>query len=214
MRAVATSLLAVARQPLAPHLLWMDGAASHFGGSPSGEFQGHDSCIAGERAPATAARHGAAFYGVTACRAHRCSSTGGGNAASLPVVRGAGIATVLTYHAARLAPVAHSGVPFRNFSRWKAPDCAHLCQPSGPDDLRTSLVYNQIVSGHLFRRRPNATRAEAMPEAGPARAPHAARPAAAACTVVNGCCRRHPRACSSQTHLPNQSGVAMLQTHS
>ena len=73
-------------------------------------------------------------------------------AACVPVVR--------SLHATRRVHVAHPGISFTKEERWTYPDCAHVCSPSGPEELRTALVYNMITTGALLnataRRRTSA----------------------------------------------------------
>ena len=62
---------------------------------------------------------------------------------------------MVSYYATREVHLAHSGVPFRNYSRWTQADCSHVCSPSGPDELRTSLLYYTLVSNPNPNPNPN-----------------------------------------------------------
>lgn len=56
---------------------------------------------------------------------------------------------VHSFHAARQAHVAHPSLRFVNNTRrpsGRHGDCAHLCMPSGPEDLRTTLLYNMLTT--------------------------------------------------------------------
>ena len=48
-------------------------------------------------------------------------------------------------------PHRHPAIAQTNYSRWKQPDCHHVCTASGPDELRVTLLYNMLVAV------PNAT---------------------------------------------------------
>ena len=57
-----------------------------------------------------------------------------------------GVEILHSFHATRTAHVAHSGVRQVNYSRWRHPDCHHVCSPSGPEELRSVLLFNMLLS--------------------------------------------------------------------
>lgn len=166
IRAIAASLVSAVRSGAGatPHVAWIDGMAPHFKKGPDGEFySGVRSCVvAGTRRPVEADSSPAAaeLSRGSHCAARGCVASGVINPVMLPALAAAGVPAVVSYYATREVHLAHSGVPFRNYSRWTQPDCSHVCSPSGPDELRTSLLYNALVSGVLFnateRRRAHA----------------------------------------------------------
>jgi hypothetical protein len=159
LRALAKSYLAASQKVLS-HLIWVDSMASHFLGAPDGEFAhrpvaGHkltrdqtaSSCQIGMDPPIP---YRTDLDSGTACRALKCSAQGSSNVPAAGPMSRAGLAVLHSFHATRLAHVAHSGISFTNHSKTTYPDCMHVCQPSGSEELRVSLLYNMLASGFVF----------------------------------------------------------------
>ena len=159
LRALASSYAEASRH-VPYHLLWVDAMAPHFSGAADGEFmhrgrhgelnreETRRSCGSPLRAAPKPFR--ADLDGGTACRPHKCDAHGASNLLTLSVLSSARLAVVHSFHATKSAHVAHHGLEFTNYSNWKIPDCHHVCQPSGPDELRNALIYNMLVSGWVF----------------------------------------------------------------
>ena len=141
----ARSLVAYQRRAKdPPRIVWLDYQAPHFAmngtfSGPSGEYNGGNTCV-GRTPPAPAVVSDA---GV--CSAHTCDSVGAG-AGAVQVLQGEGLEVVHSFHANRLVHIGHSGASWINYSRWKIPDCHHVCSPSGAEELRTSLLVNMLLS--------------------------------------------------------------------
>ena len=161
LRALAKSYLAASRN-VSSHLIWVDSLASHFQGAPDGEFA-HRSTIGQHRSrdPQVASSCPAGVKlapppyrtdldSGTACRAHKCDVNGSSNVPAVGPISRAGLAVVHSFHATRLVHIAHAGISFTNYSKVTYPDCMHVCQPSGSDELRVSLFYNMLASGFVF----------------------------------------------------------------
>ena len=115
----------------------LDYQAPHFAHS-SGEFTGVNTCVA--RSPPKPA----VVTDAGACPAHACDSEGVG-AGAIRVLQTSGVEVVHSFHATRLAHIGHSGARWVNYSRWRHPDCHHVCSPSGAEELRTSLLVNMLL---------------------------------------------------------------------
>ena len=146
LRAAAASLVAFLKRAHAggttPRVLWLDYQAPHFA-HRSGEFAasaGADTCVA-SNAPVPAVPSTAA---EGPCRPHGRGARGAG-AGAVDVLQSAGVEVVHSFHATRLVHVGHSGARWVNYSRWKQPDCHHVCSPSGAEELRTSLIVNMLL---------------------------------------------------------------------
>ena len=157
--AIADSLVgALATGPgSVPHVAWVDGMAPHFAGRPDGEFhRGTSSCPASDRyrhAPTPFQdddRPPTQLLQGTQCRAHTCDARGAVSYLTVPKLLAACVPMIRSFHATRRVPLAHSGISYTKYARWTLPDCGHVCSPSGPEELRTALWYNMLVSGALF----------------------------------------------------------------
>ena len=143
------------------HVVWADAMAPHFAGAADGEYMHRNrhgelnreevrrSC-GGEEQGHAPRPFRSDLDGGTKCRPHTCNAKGASNLPMLGPIGAAQLPIVHSFHASRLAHIAHSGIAMVNYSAWKMPDCHHVCQPSGPDELRVSLVYNMLVSGWIF----------------------------------------------------------------
>ena len=151
LAALADSYVASTRS-LASHVIWVDAMAPHFARSADGEFanqKGRDSARSC-RGATPPKPHRVDVDSDTLCRPHTCDAQGASNVPTFGRLNQAGLPILHSFHASRTAHIAHHGRVFTNYSAWKMPDCHHVCQPSGPDELRVSLLYNMLVSGYVF----------------------------------------------------------------
>lgn len=154
LRAAAASLVEYSRRHDAPRLVWLDYQAPHFGKRSDGEFWSKPAPTCAHQSGTHESGGIAPAYlrqGMSgACRPHTCHARGIGNVA-VPVLSGGGVPVLYSFHATRLVHTAHPAIAQTNYSRWKQPDCHHVCTASGPDELRVTLLYNMLVAV------PNAT---------------------------------------------------------
>ena len=147
LRAAAASLVSYSRRLDSPQVVWVDYMAPHFhhGGTsfrhPGGEFGREALSCVGPAAPLAASNIS------TPCSPHSCDSRGVGNLAALLILQEAGIPIVHSFHATRQVHISHSGTRMINHTRSRGvPDCHHVCSSSGPEELRTTLLVNLLLS--------------------------------------------------------------------
>ena len=127
LTALAASFIRASRN-VSSHLIWVDAMAPHFSGAADGEFMHRNkhnqlsreemgrSCGHHENKPAPRP-YRSDLDGSTACRAHVCDAKGASNLPAVgPIVR-SGHAVVQSFHATRLAHIAHGGIAFTNYPR-------------------------------------------------------------------------------------------------